>query len=130
VLEAVRQKSMMISAYLREAVPTKLVGRELTLAFAPGFVFHKDNLEKPANRQVVEAALESIAGARLQLHLAFGAEAPPPEGPAPSPAEAPEAAPAPPPPASRGGRAQAATQDPSVRTALDVFGARIVNVEE
>ncbi len=129
ILEAVRKRSMMIGAYVREAAPVRLVGRELTLAFAGGFVFHKDNLEKDANRQVVEAVIESILGVRLSLHVTLGGPGAPAtsSGPEPSPSEVPPDAPAAPP---RGGRAQAATQEPSVKKALDIFGARIVNVEE
>jgi hypothetical protein len=147
----VRKKSVFTRAFLLKARPTGLTGEVLTLGFE--VQFHKEHMEEEKNRRVFEDAIMEATGARLRVKCALlpaelTAKGGSP-GPAPSRTEAPDPTPAPeaplpdePPPGAEpgpepslqgassvkgpGNRSQAAVSE-TMRSALSVFGGRILD---
>jgi DNA polymerase-3 subunit gamma/tau len=69
VEELKRRKAVSISALLADAKPVRLEGESLVVGFQ--FSPHVELFErKPENRQQLEAALESVLGARYRVHPA------------------------------------------------------------
>ncbi len=70
VLLAVKPFNHSVEAFLRAARPIKLNGRNLTLeVFYP---FHKDRLEEPRNRKIVEDGLLKVLGVELAFECVLG----------------------------------------------------------
>lgn len=151
LLDRVRKKSVFTRAFLLKARPTGLTGEVLTLGFE--VQFHKEHMEEEKNRRVFEDAIMEATRARLRVKCALlpaelTAKGGSP-GPAPSRTEAPDPTPAPeaplpdePPPGAEpgpeprlqgassvkgpGNRSQAAVSE-TMRSALSVFGGRILD---
>ncbi len=63
VLAAVKPFNHSVEAFLRAARPREMVKGELVMeVFYP---FHKDKLEEPRNRQIVEVGLEKVMGQKV-----------------------------------------------------------------
>jgi DNA polymerase-3 subunit gamma/tau len=70
VLIAVKPFNHSVEAFLRAARPIKLEGRNLILeVFYP---FHKDRLEEPRNRKIVEDGLLKVLGVELVFECVLG----------------------------------------------------------
>src|SRR5579884_2072592 len=65
VMEAVKQRTRRVYAYLLESAPRELSGAELVLGVRHSF--HLENLQEAKNRIVVEEALAHVLGAPLRL---------------------------------------------------------------
>ncbi len=123
IVDAVRQKNVFVGAFVREGQPVRLDGRELTVGFGPGFEIHRENMQDLGRRQIVETAIESVLGVRINVHVAATAT---PTGTAAHPGEGPPATGT----APARSKSKEALDDPTVRKAQELFDARVTNVEE
>ena len=67
VMETVKNLKKTVHAFLMVSVPLELRGQDLTILFKDGYSFHKEKVEQPENKKIVEGALEKILGQRLNL---------------------------------------------------------------
>ena len=108
VLVAVGTSSRSLEGLLRGCEPTAVEGNEVTLGFL--HQFHRDRIDEPKNRVNVEKAFSRVLGCECRVrcvHLQATAAA--------AARESAEAA-----------RQKAASQDPQLKAAMEVFaGARI-----
>ncbi len=120
VLERIKEKKITAEAYLREGEPTRIGEKILTITFPAEFNFHKESVERNETRRVIEGVLHDIFGHDLMIHPVIG----------PSP--------------SLGKRKTVRDEaqnredelngilnkEPIIKTALDTFGARVVEVKK
>jgi len=149
-LEAVRKRSVFVRAFLLQATPSSFEDGVLTLDFSAKF--HKEQLEDPKNRQLVEKALSGFAGGsiRIRCRLQEGRGRDGSTGPAGAPAarpreKAPGAVDTQPPSGAERQAGSAGSSSPrgeagketgdgkpvpdTVRSALHIFGGRVVDDE-
>jgi DNA polymerase-3 subunit gamma/tau len=70
ILAAVKPFNHSVEAFLRAARPREVVKGELVMeVFYP---FHKDKLEEPRNRQIVEVGLEKVLGQKMVFKCVLG----------------------------------------------------------
>ncbi|MFH1189927.1 MAG: DNA polymerase III subunit gamma/tau [Candidatus Omnitrophota bacterium] len=69
VISYIRAKKISIASYLQEGDPVSLEGDLLTIGFAKEFQFHKDVLETPDNRRIIESAIREMLGMDLKIVL-------------------------------------------------------------
>ncbi len=67
VMETVKQLKKTVHAFLMVSVPLEIRGQDLTIVFKDGYSFHKEKVEQPENKKIVEGALEKILGQRFNL---------------------------------------------------------------
>ena len=66
ILESVKKKSVFGYVSLHEGEPRELNAKgKLVIAFQKGYAFHKERLEEPKNKMVVEEALREITGQKI-----------------------------------------------------------------
>ena len=68
VLENVKKKRLVASAFLMESEPVKVGDREITVAFDKDFSFHRVSCERTENKKVIEKALEQVFRHKFRLH--------------------------------------------------------------
>ncbi|HEV8354984.1 MAG TPA: DNA polymerase III subunit gamma/tau [bacterium] len=100
ILEQLKRTKMFCHALLIEGIPLRVEGSTLIVGLRTGYNFHIENLHKPENRSVVEAALEQVLLTRLRLQCTIHDAAPEP----------------------------AADADPLVAKALELFGGQVVDI--
>jgi DNA polymerase III subunit gamma/tau len=103
LMDAVKQRSRPLYAFLLEAVPQSVEGTRLVLAVR--HKFHLESLQDHKHRQIIEELLGSVMGVKLRLGLVLGD------------VESPLASPAPP-----QGAAAPSRQDTLVEEAVRRFG--------
>lgn len=70
ILAAVKPFNHSVEAFLRAARPREVAKGELVMeVFYP---FHKDKLEEPRNRQIVEVGLEKVLGQKMVFRCVLG----------------------------------------------------------
>ncbi|MDQ7780464.1 MAG: hypothetical protein RDV41_12280, partial [Planctomycetota bacterium] len=123
ILESVKRRRPSVAGFLREGVPTKLQGNEITCEFPQRFMFHKQQFDDQAKRAIVEEAAEEVLGAKYIVNYLL---AEPPaqkqQGEALTPDRKSDSQPR--------EQAQTVAGDPLVRKITEVFEARVVSVEE
>jgi len=68
ILESVKKKSIFGYVSLHEGEPSKINGKgKLEIAFRRGYAFHRERLEEPKNKQVVEESLREITGQKIPI---------------------------------------------------------------
>ena len=117
VVERVRAARPGAASFLSRATPIESGEGGLVLAFAPDAGFHRTQVERADNRDVVEAAVRSVMGGRVRLSFMTREpeEEPSKAGPAPD------------------GQAQLAArarEDPLVQRVCDTFQGRVVHVRK
>ena len=70
VIDYVKTKRMSTGIFLSEAAPVEVADGLVTIGFPNEFQFHKEMLEKPNNRQLVEEAFEVSAGKKIRVQFA------------------------------------------------------------
>lgn len=70
ILQAARQRSIHLQAYLKGGKPVALEGSRLTLSFTA--VFHRSMLEQPVHRQALQEILQQILGHSLEVVMVDG----------------------------------------------------------
>ncbi|MFV9504932.1 MAG: DNA polymerase III subunit gamma/tau [Oscillochloridaceae bacterium umkhey_bin13] len=102
----VRPKSPSLQALLQGARPLDVEGHTITLLAASPF--HKDNLEKPTNRKIIEDVIKRLLGATYAIRCTIEART-----------EARDLR----------GQIREARKDELVRAAMNIFEASIVDIE-
>ncbi|MCK4436802.1 DNA polymerase III subunit gamma/tau [bacterium] len=114
VLEQVKEKKISAEAFLKEGKPVKVSERIVTVAFPAELGFHKESVERNEIRQIIEEALKEVFAHDLMIHpILKEAKASQPE----STDKEDELA----------GRLR---EEPIIKTALDTFGGKIVQVKK
>ena len=90
---------MSVSTYLSEGEPTRVQGDVLTVAFPKNYSLHKESLERKENKLIIEKAVSESCNASLRLHFVL---------------------------ASQVKQETDAHSNPFIKSALDMFGGRIV----
>jgi len=90
---------MSVSTYLSEGEPTKVQGNMLTVAFPKNYSLHKESLDKKENKAMIEKAASELCNADLRINFILVAQAK---------------------------HEQDAHSNPFVKSALDMFGGRVV----
>ncbi|OGW72494.1 MAG: DNA polymerase III, subunit gamma and tau [Omnitrophica bacterium GWA2_52_12] len=116
IIDYVKSQRMSIGVFLSEAEVLEVDSQAAVLGLPAEFQFHKETLEKEANRRLVEEAFEVVAGRKLRVRIVI-TQVQREEKPAGKAAAAPEAVP--------DGR-----KSDILEEALNVFkGARLVRKE-
>ncbi|MDD5409295.1 MAG: DNA polymerase III subunit gamma/tau [Candidatus Omnitrophica bacterium] len=90
---------MSVSTYLSEGEPTKVQGNILTVAFPKNYSLYKESLEKKENRALIEKAASELCNTELRINFILAAQAK---------------------------QEQDARSNPFVKSALEMFGGRVV----
>jgi DNA polymerase-3 subunit gamma/tau len=90
---------MSVSTYLSEGEPTKMQGNILTVAFPKNYSLYKESLEKKENRALIEKAASELCNTELRINFILAAQAK---------------------------QEQDARSNPFVKSALEMFGGRVV----
>jgi len=90
---------MSVSTYLSEGEPTKVQGNILTVAFPKNYSLYKESLEKKENRALIEKTASELCNAELRINFILAAQAK---------------------------QEQDARSNPFVKSALEMFGGRVV----
>jgi len=90
---------MSVSTYLSEGEPTRVQGDILTVAFPKNYSLHKESLERKENKLIIEKAISESCNASLRLNFVL---------------------------ASQVKQETDVSSNPFIKSALDMFGGRIV----
>ena len=69
VINYIMPKKMSVASYLQEGHPTKLETNTLTIGFPKALQFHKEVLESPENRRLVEEAVKQVLALDLRINF-------------------------------------------------------------
>lgn len=69
VIEYVKAKRMSTGIFLSESEPIEVAGNLVTLGLPVEFQFHKETLEKSANKQLVEEAFETVLAQKMRVQF-------------------------------------------------------------
>lgn len=67
VMEGVKEYKKTVYAFMTVSEPQEVGGDQLVISFKSGYTFHKEKVEDPENRRVVEGIMERVLGAKLRL---------------------------------------------------------------
>ncbi len=112
ILEHVKAISRSVEAFLKECRPVEMEADLLTLGFF--YPFHRESVENPKNRMIVEGALAQVVGHPVRIRCSL------------TPKDGRLVAAAPP----TQERLRAVEADPVVRAAEEIFDAKVLAVEE
>ena len=120
VVNYIKPKKISIASYMQEGYPARMESNVLTVGFPKECQFHKEVLESPENRKLIEEALNAVTGLNLRVALtliepAVGQKRPEASG---QQAGGSETLPA-------EGGASPDESEPIVKAALDIFSGRI-----
>jgi DNA polymerase-3 subunit gamma/tau len=90
---------MSVSTYLSEGEPTKVQGNMLTVAFPKNYSLHKESLDKKENKAMIEKAASELCNAELRVNFILVTQVK---------------------------HEQDAHSNPFIKSALDMFGGRVV----
>ena len=112
LLDAVKSVSRSVEAFLKECRPVEADAENIVLAF--NYPFHRDSVDNPKNRQLVEESLSKALARQVHIRCTLASKD---DAVASSPAVLKDAA-------------SPATEDPVVKMAQEVFGAKVVGVDK
>lgn len=69
VIDYVKAKRMSTSLFLAESEPVEVEGMAIVLALPSEFRFHKETLEKEANKQLVDEAFTQVLGKKAKVQF-------------------------------------------------------------
>ncbi|HXV28279.1 MAG TPA: DNA polymerase III subunit gamma/tau [bacterium] len=69
VIDYVKSKRMSTGIFLSESEPVEIEDGIVTLGLPAEFQFHKETLEKDANRRLVEEAFEVVSGGKVRVQF-------------------------------------------------------------
>ncbi|MDD5561749.1 MAG: DNA polymerase III subunit gamma/tau [Candidatus Omnitrophica bacterium] len=93
---------MSVSTYLSEGEPTKVQGNILTVAFPKNYSLHKESLDKKENKALIEKAASDLCNADLRVNFILAAQVK---------------------------QEHDVRSNPFIKTALEMFGGRVVKEE-
>jgi DNA polymerase-3 subunit gamma/tau len=115
VVSYIKPKKMSIASYLEEGSPVAIGPGSLTVGFPKECQFHKDALDSPENKRLIEEAVREVTGLELKVTLTVtGPAVARRGGETAGTRQEPEA-----------GSSGADETDPVIRAALDIFGGKI-----
>ena len=76
ILQSIKSKKMNIFALLIEGQPIGYSNNTLTIGYKEGFGFHKDAIEKPANKEFVENTISAYFKKNIDIRFIMGNEKP------------------------------------------------------
>lgn len=65
VMDEIRNRKKTLHAFLTECEPGEIKEEQLALIFKSGYTFHKEKVEEPGNRKLLEEVLEQVYGIKL-----------------------------------------------------------------
>lgn len=71
VMEAIKERKKTAHAFLTVCEPGEIRGNTLVLTFKSGYTFHKEKIEEPENRKIVEEVLAKVFGQSLQIECSI-----------------------------------------------------------
>jgi hypothetical protein len=120
VVSHIKPKKISIASYLQEGYPDSLASNVLTVAFPKDCQFHKEVLDSPDNRRIIESAIMEVTGMDLRVELTLAEPSGRRVQDGPGNDKGPDGDDAPEGPDASGGEA-----DPIVKAALDIFNGKI-----
>ncbi|MFH0763620.1 MAG: DNA polymerase III subunit gamma/tau [Candidatus Omnitrophota bacterium] len=69
VIDYIRDKKISVASYLQEGYPLSLENNMLSIAFSNDLKFHKEALETPDNKRLIEEALKAVLKSDLRVSL-------------------------------------------------------------
>lgn len=69
IIEYVKSQRMSVGVFLSEAEPLEAGPSGIVLGLPGEFQFHKDTLEKDANKRLLEDAFEAVLGVKTRIHF-------------------------------------------------------------
>jgi hypothetical protein len=116
LIRGIRIKKMSVATYLSEGKPISYEGEVLTLGFPEGRSFHREALEDPQSRKLIEDTIQEMLGVTPVLKFVITKEEPKEAYAVPDePLEEMTAPPA------------ETKPDPLIDSALDIFGGKVVH---
>ena len=109
VLAAIRPHSRMVEALLKDCRPVRVQGDVVTLGFF--YPFHRQRIEEPKHRTLVEQMLQRVLGARVRVECTMIEKTEEVQKRRPK------------------DKYRQAVEDPVIQAAVEKFGARVVGVE-
>jgi DNA polymerase-3 subunit gamma/tau len=105
-------RHIQIQAFVRDAQPWAINDQTLVLAFGPNQSFHKANVEREGNRELLSKAILAVTGMKLEIECIV------------TEAKAPVAV------SDSVKRADSGEMEPLVKEALKLFGGHVIKKEE
>jgi len=99
IINNLAQIKMSVATYLSEGQPTKVAGNTVTVAFSKSCSLHKESLEVKENRAIIEKAASELCNADLRMNFILVADMQ---------------------------KNTEARSTPFIKSALDMFGGRII----
>lgn len=75
LLQAVKEKKRTLHAVLTVSETREIKEGALVITFKSGYTFHKEKIEEPENKKLLEETLESLAGVKLKVFCRLEGEA-------------------------------------------------------
>ncbi|MFA5146991.1 MAG: DNA polymerase III subunit gamma/tau [Candidatus Omnitrophota bacterium] len=69
VIDYIKSRKISVASYLQEGYPVAVEGRTLSVGFPKECQFHKEVLESPENRRLIEEALKYVLNNDLKISL-------------------------------------------------------------
>lgn len=120
VINAIMQKKMSVASYLQEGYPISLEDNKLSIGFPKELQFHKEVLETPDNKRLIEEAIKSSLAKELKvMFVLIDSAKVSPRQTGHSDTEATNSF-------TEGGEAVKKEVDPILKAALEIFGGNNV----
>ena len=104
-------RHVQVQAFIRDAQPYAIEGKTLVLAFKPTQAFHKANVEREGNQQLLRKAIRAVTGHDLEIRcILTGERAQSPKNPKQ--------------------KQPSVEMEPLVKEALKLFGGHVIKKEE
>jgi DNA polymerase-3 subunit gamma/tau len=121
IIGTVGKKKMSTALYLREGRPISLEGIVLSIGFPSLSKFHKEALESPDQRKMIEDSVKEVLGLDTRVSIVYDESVQTQEGPALAPAGAEDAVGEP-----DMEEAPKEEEDPIIKSAKDIFGGEVI----
>ncbi|MCX5686821.1 MAG: hypothetical protein NTW09_05135, partial [Candidatus Omnitrophica bacterium] len=69
VIDYIKDRKISVASYLQEGYPLSLENNLLSIAFPKDLKFHKEALETPDNKRLIEEALKAVLKSGLRVSL-------------------------------------------------------------
>jgi len=102
IVNSLAKVKMSVSTYLSEGNPTKVQGEVLTIAFPKNYLLHKESLDRKENKLIIENAIFECCNANLKVNFILDEQA---------------------------RQGTDAHSNPFIKSALEMFGGRVVKEE-
>jgi len=125
VINYLMPKKMSVASYLQEGYPVGLEGRVMTIGFPAELKFHKEALDSPDNRRLIEEAVREVLKLDLRVVLAVSEAVSEKDKPEPAEPRQDGAAPSEAETGSAKNEPEKKEVESIVKAAIDIFGGGI-----